>query len=85
MIYQLGWTTEPGLRGLGVSGFRATRILPGEASDNNGGVAIELASHAERDEFLRQLEEHFAARRFTNTADAFDTVKAYVLERAPRR
>jgi len=33
---------------------------------------------------LRQLEKHFAARRFTNSADAFDTVKAYVIERGAK-
>ena len=82
MIYQLGWTTLPGLRGLSVSEFRAT---PTTAPDNERGVAIEFRSEAERDAFLRQLEEHFAARRFTNSADAFDTVKAYVLEHAPKQ
>jgi hypothetical protein len=30
---------------------------------------------------LRELESEFAARRFTNAADAFDTVKAWTLER----
>jgi hypothetical protein len=80
--YQLGWTTLPGLRGLSVSEFRATLT---NAPDNERGVAIEFASDDERDAFLRQIEEHFAARRFTNTADAFDTVKAYVLERAAKR
>jgi hypothetical protein len=29
-----------------------------------------------------RLEEYFGAKRFTNAADAFDTVKAYVLEHA---
>ena len=82
MIYQLGWTTLPGLRGLSVSEFRATPTI---APDNERGVAIEFRSEAERDAFLRQLEEHFAARRFTNSADAFDTVKAYVLEHAPKQ
>jgi len=43
-------------------------------------VAIELGSEVERDAFLREIETAFAARRFTNSADAFDTVKAYVLE-----
>jgi hypothetical protein len=75
MIYQLGWATLPGLRGLSCSEFRAT---PTTTPDNEGGVAVELAGDGERDAFLRQLEEHFAARRFTNSADAFDTVKAYV-------
>jgi hypothetical protein len=81
MIYQLGWTTLPGLRGLCCSEFRA---MPTETPDNERGVAIELAGDEERDVFLRQLEEHFAARRFTNSADAFDTVKAYVIEHAAK-
>ncbi len=81
MIYQLGWTTLPGLRGLSVSEFRAT---PTTAPDNESGVTIDFASSAHCNEFLRQLEEHFAARRFTNTADAFDTVKAYVIEHATK-
>jgi len=82
VIYQLGWATLPGLRGLSVSEFRAT---PTTAPDNERGVAIEFASDAERDAFLRQLEEYFAVRRFTNTADAFDTVKAYALEQVAKR
>lgn len=79
MMYQLGWSTLPGLRGLSCSSFRAT---PTVAPDNEGGVAVEFATDAERDNFLRQLEAHFASQRFTNTADAFDTVKAYTLEHA---
>jgi hypothetical protein len=82
MLYQLGWATLPGLRGLSVSEFRAT---PTSAPDNERGVAVEFASEQERDEFLRQLEQHFAARRFTNAADAFDTVKACALEHAAKR
>lgn len=77
MMYQLGWSTLPGLRGLSCSDFRA---LPTATPDTDRGVAIEFASETERDNFLRQMEEHFAARRFTNAADAFDTVKAYALE-----
>jgi len=77
MMYQLGWSTLPGLRGLSCSDFRATTTA---APDNESGVAVEFATETERDNFVRQLEEHFAAKRFTNTADAFDTVKAYVLE-----
>ena len=77
MMYQLGWTTLPGLRGLSCSDFRAT---PTSLPDHDRGVAVEFANEAERDAFLRQLEEYFAARRFTNSADAFDTVKAYVLQ-----
>jgi hypothetical protein len=82
MLYQLGWATLPGLRGLSVSEFRAT---PTSAPDNERGVAVDFASEQERDEFLRQIEAAFAARRFTNAADAFDTVKAYVLEHAAKR
>jgi hypothetical protein len=81
MIYQLGWTTLPGLRGLSVSQFRAT---PTTSPDNERGVAINFASDTKRDEFLKQLEEYFAARRFTNSADAFDTVKAYAVEQAAK-
>ncbi|HKD71373.1 MAG TPA: hypothetical protein VKB61_04540 [Candidatus Acidoferrum sp.] len=78
MIYQLGWTTLPGLRGLSVSEFRAA---PTTAPDNEKGIAIALTSDAERDALLERLEQDFAARRFSNAADAFDSVKAYVLER----
>jgi hypothetical protein len=82
MLFQVGWTTLPGLRGLSVSEFRAT---PTDAPDNERGVAIEFKSDEERDTFLRQIEAAFAARRFTNAADAFDTVKAYALEHASKR
>jgi hypothetical protein len=82
MMYQLGWATLPGLRGLSVSEFRAT---PTDAPDNESGVAMEFASETERDAFLREIEAAFAPRRFTNSADAFDTVKAYVFERVTRR
>ncbi len=82
MIYQLGWTTLPGLQGLSCSEFRAT---PTASPDNESGVAVEFIGNIQCDGFLRQLEEHFAARRFTNSADAFDTVKAYVLEHAAKR
>jgi len=82
MMYQLGWSTQPGLRGLSVSDFRAT---PTGAPDNERGVAIELESNADRDAFVREIEAAFAARRFTNAADAFDTVKAYALDNAGKR
>jgi hypothetical protein len=81
MMFQLGWTTLPGLRGLSCSEFLAT---PTDAPDNARGVAIEFASDSERDAFLKQLEEHFRQRRFTNAADAFDSVKTYVLGYAAR-
>jgi hypothetical protein len=79
MMCQLGWSTLPGLRGLSCSEFRAT---PTAAPDNERGLAVEFATEGERDNFLRQLEAHFATQRFANTADAFDSVKAYALERA---
>jgi hypothetical protein len=82
VIYQLGWATLPGLRGLSVSEFRA---VPTDAPDHERGVAIKFVNEAERDTFLREIEAAFSARRFTNAADAFDTVKAYVIERAAKR
>ena len=78
VLYQLGWTTLPSLRGLSVSEFR---VAPTDNPDTRGGVAAEFATDTERDEFLKAIEEEFAPRRFSNAADAFDTVKAYVLER----
>ena len=77
MIYQLSWATLPGLRGLACSGFRAT---PTAAPDNERGVAVDFAGEAERDAFLRRLEEHFAPQRFSNAAAAFEAVKATSLE-----
>jgi hypothetical protein len=82
MLYQIGWTTLPGLRGLSCSEFRAE---PTTAPDDERGVAIEIVDDAERDAFVKQMESELAPRRFTNAADAFDTVKAYVLERAAKR
>jgi hypothetical protein len=82
MLYQLGWTTLPGLRGLSCSAFHATPTI---SPDNERGVAIDFANDTKRDEFLKQLEEYFGPRRFTNAADAFDTVKAHVLELTARR
>jgi hypothetical protein len=82
MLYQFGWTTLPRLRGLSCSDFRAT---PTDAPDNERGVTVEFADDAECDAFVKRAEEFFAAQRFTNAADAFDTVKAYVLARAANR
>jgi len=78
MVYQLGWTTLPGLRGLSVSDFRAELT---QNPDMQRGVAVEFADDAACEAFLKAAEAEFAARRFSNAADAFDTVKAYVLER----
>jgi hypothetical protein len=82
MIYQLRWKTEPGLRGLSCSEFSA---IATNAPDNERGVAVEFANDAERDAFLRQLEEVFGPQRFSNNAAAFETVKAYVLEKRAKR
>ena len=81
-MHQLSWATLPGLRGLGCSGFRAT---PTTAPDNERGVAVEFASEEERDAFLKRLEEHFAAQRFSNAAAAFEAVKATALQWAASR
>jgi hypothetical protein len=82
MIFQISWTTLPGLRGLSCSEFRAT---PTSAPDNERGVAIEFASEPERDSLLAELEAYFGPQRFLNTAAAFDAVKDYVAQRAARR
>jgi hypothetical protein len=82
VFYELGWATLPGLRGLSVSEFRAA---PTANPDNERGVAVEFASEQERDAFLRLIEAEFETRRFTNTAEAFDTVKAYAVEYAAKR
>ena len=78
MIYQLTWKILPGLRGLSCSDFRAT---PTAAPNTEQGVAIECANEGDRDALLQELESHFAPQRFTNNASAFETVKAYVLEK----
>ena len=82
MMYQLTWKIWPGLRGLSCSEFRATQT---PAPNNEQGVAFECSAEAERDSLLRELEAHFAPQRFSNNASAFETVKAYVLERAARK
>jgi hypothetical protein len=82
MLYQLGWTTLPGLRGLSVSDFRAE---PTETPDTQRGVATDFSDAAECEAFLQAAEAEFSSRRFSNAADAFDTVKAWVLERASRQ
>ena len=78
LIYQLTWKILPGLRGLSCSDFRAT---PTAAPNTEQGVAIECANERDRDALLQELEAHFAAQRFTNSASAFETVKTYVLEK----
>jgi hypothetical protein len=81
MIFQISWTTLPGLRGLSCSEFRAT---PTSAPDNERGVAVECTSEAARDTLVAELEAHFGPRRFLNTAAAFDAVKDYVAQRVAR-
>ncbi len=76
------WKALPGLRGISCSEFRAA---PTAAPDNERGVAVELATEAERDALLAELERHFAAPRFSNAATAFETVKAFVLEWKARK
>jgi len=82
MLYQLGWSTLPGLRGLACGDFRAT---PTSAPDNERGVAIEIASEEQRDSLLQQLENYFGPKRFTNAADAFDSVKTFVLDHSAKQ
>lgn len=81
MHYQLTWKALPGLRGLSCSEFSAA---PTAAPDQDRGIAIELAGDAERDALLAELEQHFAPQRFSNTAAAFEAVKAYVQESTAR-
>jgi hypothetical protein len=81
MLYQLSWTTLPGLRGLACSEFRAVQT---EAPDNERGVIADCANEAERDSLLAELETHFGPQRFLNTAAAFDAVKDFAISRAAR-
>ncbi len=82
MVYQLIWKILPGLRGLSCSEFRAVAT---SAPDNEQGVAVELASEAERDALLQELEERFGPQRYSNNAAAFEAVKSYALEWAASR
>ncbi len=82
MIYQLSWKILPGLRGISCSEFAAA---PTAAPDRDRGVTLEFSSGAERDNFLRHLEEVFSTQRFSNNAAAFEAVKAYVLEWAAKK
>ena len=81
-IFQLSWSTLPGLRGLSCSEFRAT---PTSAPDNERGVAFECAGEVERDALLAELEVHFGPQRFLNTAAAFDGVKDFVISLQARK
>ena len=59
MIYQIRWAMDPGLRGISCCDFARIAISGRAKPDNEGGVAVDFASDAERDAFLRQLEETF--------------------------
>ena len=78
MIYQLTFKILPSLRGLSCSDFRATSTA---TPNTEQGVAFDCATDADRDALLHELEQHFGAQRFTNSASAFETVKTYVLEK----
>ena len=82
MLYQLSWTTLPGLRGLSCSEFQAT---PTESPDNQRGVVVGCANEGERDALVAEIEKHFEPQRYLNTAAAFDAVKDYVALRAAKR
>ncbi|MGH9708111.1 MAG: hypothetical protein ACRD5R_15250 [Candidatus Acidiferrales bacterium] len=81
MLYQLTWKILPGLRGLSCSEFRAT---PTDAPETERGVVFEAANQEENAALIAELERRFATERFTNNASAFETVKAYAMERAAR-
>ena len=82
MIFQISWTTLPGLRGLSCSEFRAT---PTAAPDNERGVTAECKTESERDALLAELEAHFGLQRYLNTAAAFDAVKDFVISLQARK
>ena len=77
MLYQLGWQTLPGTKGLSCSSFKAVAT---SSPDSKRGVAFECTSEAECADLMFKLEAHFGAQRFSNNAAAFEAVKAYVLE-----
>ncbi len=81
-MYQLSWSTLPGLRGLACSEFRA---MPTVSPDNERGVAVECAGEAERDALLAELEAHFGPQRFLNAATAFDAVRDFAISLAARK
>lgn len=80
MFFQLTWKILPGLSGLSCSDFR---VVPTAAPDLERGVAFEAAADEEAAAFARELESHFAPQRFSNNAAAFETVKEFVVARAP--
>ncbi len=85
VTYQLSWKILPGLRGLSCSNFSAVPTTQPDNPAVRDGVVVDFAGEAECEAFLRQLEEHFAAQRFSNNAAAFEAVKTYVLDWAGRK
>ena len=81
MLYQLSWTTLPGLRGLSCSEFQATVT---SSPDSERGVVLHYANEAECNALLAELETHFGPQRFMNAASAFDAVKDYVALRGSK-
>jgi hypothetical protein len=77
MNFQLSWETAPGLSGLRCGDFRA---IPTETPDATAGVAIACRDAGAAERLVRALEEHFGAKRFSNDATAFESVKAFALE-----
>ena len=77
VIYQLSWETAPGLGGLHCEGFRAVAVAQPQTLS---GVAVECSGETEAQAVVRTLEAHFAKKRFSNTAAAFEAVKSFVLE-----
>jgi hypothetical protein len=77
MQYQLNWQTLPGLKGLSCSNFRAAAT---HSPDSERGVAFECANETQCANLMLKLEAHFGAQRFSNSAAAFEAVKAYVLD-----
>ncbi len=77
MNYQLSWETAPGLGGLRCEGFRAVAVARPETLT---GVAVECPGETEARAVVQALEDHFARKRFSNTAAAFEAVKSFVLE-----
>ena len=82
MIYQLSWKILPGLRGLSCLEFHAT---PTGTPNNEQGVAVALASEAERGALLQQLEEVFGSQCFSNNAASFEAVKEFVLRQTGKK
>ena len=81
MVYQLNWQTLPGLQGLSCSNFRAVAT---QSPEGERGVAFECAGEAQCADLMLKLEAHFSAQRFSNSAAAFEAVKAYVLDWSAR-